>query len=243
MAYDELAHHGIKGQKWGVRRYQNKDGSLTNAGKKRYSNSVDINNMDRKQLNALLKSGNDFVVKKGSEAYRSTNTEHEKTKGKKYVSLRASDIPIYHDLVANETGKIGANVYDVTYSTTKDMKVAGIRTQAEILQKMYGTKSISDNQFKREVDAGRIDGKFINKKISKMTDDELSSYLYYNPFGHDMDILNKPMTNVDTDKYMKELIKKGYDAVVDMEDLSVGYADTPLVILETENSLKRKHVK
>ena len=33
---NELYHHGIKGQKWGVRRFQNKDGSLTNAGRKRY---------------------------------------------------------------------------------------------------------------------------------------------------------------------------------------------------------------
>lgn len=32
----ELYHHGIKGQKWGVRRYQNADGSLTSAGKRRY---------------------------------------------------------------------------------------------------------------------------------------------------------------------------------------------------------------
>lgn len=34
---DELAHHGILGQKWGIRRYQNEDGSLTEAGKKRYA--------------------------------------------------------------------------------------------------------------------------------------------------------------------------------------------------------------
>lgn len=32
---DELYHYGVKGQKWGVRRYQSKDGSLTTAGKKR----------------------------------------------------------------------------------------------------------------------------------------------------------------------------------------------------------------
>jgi len=31
-----IAHHGIKGQKWGVRRFQNEDGTLTSAGKKRY---------------------------------------------------------------------------------------------------------------------------------------------------------------------------------------------------------------
>ena len=34
---DEVWHYGIKGQKWGVRRYQNEDGSLTSSGKKRYA--------------------------------------------------------------------------------------------------------------------------------------------------------------------------------------------------------------
>lgn len=38
MANNELQHWGIKGQKWGVRRYQNKNGTLTPAGKKRYAN-------------------------------------------------------------------------------------------------------------------------------------------------------------------------------------------------------------
>ena len=33
---NELYHHGVEGMKWGIRRYQNEDGTLTEEGKKRY---------------------------------------------------------------------------------------------------------------------------------------------------------------------------------------------------------------
>lgn len=49
MTYEVyLAHHGVKGQKWGVRRYQNEDGSYTEVGKKKYAKAV--RKADKKEI-------------------------------------------------------------------------------------------------------------------------------------------------------------------------------------------------
>lgn len=59
MPNSELYHHGIKGQKWGRRRYQNPDGSLTPEGKKRYGidtkegREAAINSGDIKKIKAI----------------------------------------------------------------------------------------------------------------------------------------------------------------------------------------------
>lgn len=53
MGKYELYHWGVKGMKWGVRRYQNADGSLTPAGKKRYDNDThELSDKKRAQYKA-----------------------------------------------------------------------------------------------------------------------------------------------------------------------------------------------
>lgn len=47
----ELKHWGVKGMKWGVRRYQNADGTLTDAGKKRYYQEADAGHYDKEGYN------------------------------------------------------------------------------------------------------------------------------------------------------------------------------------------------
>lgn len=68
MPEQELIHWGVKGMRWGVRRYQNKDGSLTPAGKKRYSDYPDRQGVDAAKIKlksakrAAKKAGNHYNV-------------------------------------------------------------------------------------------------------------------------------------------------------------------------------------
>ena len=52
MYSDELSHHGILGQRWGIRRYQKKDGSLTPAGLKRYGSEANFKKIQRAEATA-----------------------------------------------------------------------------------------------------------------------------------------------------------------------------------------------
>ena len=64
----ELCHWGIKGQKWGVRRYQNKDGSLTPAGRKRYADEE-----------AALKSREKSIKEREKNAARKAKIDAKKS--------------------------------------------------------------------------------------------------------------------------------------------------------------------
>lgn len=67
-----LVHHGIKGQKWGVRRYQYADGSLTPAGRKRYSGEASSAGMTFKEL--VNKARTQLTGKQYADGYINSGT-------------------------------------------------------------------------------------------------------------------------------------------------------------------------
>lgn len=69
---EELYHHGILGQKWGVRRYQNKDGSLTSLGERHRARQFD------KANTKFLKKNGEKIKRKAEKAVESQMREYAK---------------------------------------------------------------------------------------------------------------------------------------------------------------------
>lgn len=70
---NELYHHGIKGQRWGIRRFQNEDGSLTSAGRKRYKvgDKMDTNDPNDSAVTRKVKRNyNEMTDKEFASRYK-----------------------------------------------------------------------------------------------------------------------------------------------------------------------------
>lgn len=92
----ELYHYGIKGQKWGIRRYQNPDGSYTNEGRirKRFGKQEEYSR-DSKRANEIYRTLNDVDKMRVSG---SSNIDPEYQNDTDYASAIYSSIMSYMDV-------------------------------------------------------------------------------------------------------------------------------------------------
>lgn len=88
MYNDELMHFGIKGQKWGIRRYQNKNGSLTPAGIKRYAKEGYAEDYYNKNKTAVGKAYDKLTGANKISAdikYKTSSASQNKKRAEDYV--------------------------------------------------------------------------------------------------------------------------------------------------------------
>lgn len=98
-----LSHHGILGQKWGIRRYQNKDGTLTSAGKKHYrtadSDSYSPEYTSREQK-LLKKTKNGTSRQSNKKAYDELWQGFEKQTDTREIKNKSEKLKREHEILS-----------------------------------------------------------------------------------------------------------------------------------------------
>lgn len=180
--HGELYHHGIKGQKWGVRRFQNKDGSLTPAGKKRYdepnigrktSESVTIDGQTFKVYGRNNKQYADKVAKK-AKGMGATVSRESKVKEKKQKTHKIPEKKSLHRLKLEEkymnsgmTREQAEQAAAKRIRTEKFVATAAVVTVASAVAYAKYKGYTSDKVFKADTEFQRIMKLSPNAEIRK----------------------------------------------------------------------------
>ena len=225
---DHLEHHGILGQKWGVRRYQNKDGSLTAEGKARLQDlrkQVDdsfggshhigqLNNelFEREKADAGISSvdKDTDVLKKGSAIYRITTEGEPVDSKRKYVSLLYDDRLEYES--ESDVLPLGeGEPVQIKYEAKKNVKIANLEKTQEEIRKFMADGDVKSFGNEMSIMYGEKRAKQLIKTYGNLKVSELD----YDP--HTL----QELYSVQNEVFSKKEQKK-YDWMKDY--LDVGYA-------------------
>lgn len=221
---DELHHHGIKGMKWGVRRFQKQDGSLTDNGRKRYADDA-------------------TVIKKGTTFNRiSTVAEKKANKGRTYLTYTDSDHDYYKEnMTKYRKSQLGdkAKIYDVSYTNKKDIVIPSHEKQVSEFVNMCGNKKVKKllaSQIANENASRFLESTYgikFSKETIKKTDiykklnDEFLSYDNKQLKDDGYNQFIKTYSDIPVSKiYQKKLMKKSYNAIFDDNDIMNNTMDT-----------------
>ena len=156
MESNHIQHHGIKGMKWGIRRYQNKDGSLTTAGKKRklVNYAAEAKGMSDQELRAQINRMN--LEKRYTTMSKSTSS-----KASKFLDTTGKVASI-----GNNTGKMANDGFKLKDQNNPNAKLAGQGLNLV-------SKSVNAAKRINNIAEDRANVKRTKSKLANMSDKEL----------------------------------------------------------------------
>lgn len=224
--YDVLIHYGIKGQKWGIRRYQNKDGSLTTAGIRRYG----VENSRTLKAGTRIQNISRDDLSSTSKTYRSNRL---------YSSYTDYDKANYVDMMGNF--QYGGKAVKNTFLVKKDITIASEKDVVRTLAEMYRddpdrvTQLMSDAYKATHLTMFGGSKRSINRHMKKLVKniDSTKSLDVGRQFLSDVPMTSKG-SELANDFYAR-MVKKGFDAVLDPNDAYHGAgAQDPLIIFNMD---------
>lgn len=161
----ELYHYGVKGMKWGVRRYQNYDGSYTRAGMKRYNDSLDkYEKADKRYKDAKTSYKN---AKKSGSSMMGLDTEMTNAKlARKQAKTKLEKD--YKHLKQDKLGDQGKKLYANGKTITANNQVTGVMLKAgglALSAAAYNARTGNVSKIARQV-VGNIGDKQINQVLA-----------------------------------------------------------------------------
>lgn len=242
---DELFHYGVKGQKWGVRRYQYEDGSLTPDGREHYGvgdprgkvrrgaqmKSDLVWNKYKKDISPkqfIRKQESDektgLELKKGEKVHHVTPLEFTKLRDGQDLYVSATDVDrdtyrAYLSMMLESKGYgMKTPISEVEFTLKRDLKAPGVKDQRKMFNDVYRQNKELFNQ--------ELDKYYANKTHRPKSN--------YDAFIKSLD------SKGESKKIFYDYLKKnGYNAVLDDHDITESWMNAykPLIIMDCMNTI------
>lgn len=261
LFHEALAHYGVLGMKWGVRRDIGPDGKVVkykaakdkvskeekakakanmkeiykSVGQQRFEEWMD-SSMSQKKYSSL--STDDVAFKKGKEFYRVTTRNNETLRDITYVSTTEADRMRYRAIMPDVNSQLSLRKkaqLEYTYEATKKLVGPSEKARVDAFIELLDAPVV---KYGRKEITGREYLKKVGhgRDVKKLESQELGLKMY-RQMSQDL-IYKNPLSNA----YLSSLREKGYNVVADDNDRDI-LTDEPLILLDPRGTVKRMGIK